>query len=209
MISTTTIIDAAVDRNLVPNEYFAHFERFGLWQLDALKQVGLQPHHSLLDIGCGAMRLGLYAVPYLSDGLYCGMDAFPKYVELGNELARMAALPPRYRLLVGEDFSFERFGAQFDFAIAQSVFTHLPAAAVRACVAATRKVMKPGSAFLFTYLIGAPGTVGFLYAGAKPMQRSMIESESFFADLAREFGLDFQKPDISHPTQQIGLFRYP
>ncbi len=209
MIGQTAIIDAAVDHNLVPNEYFAHFERFGAWQLDALKQIGLQPHHSLLDIGCGAMRLGLHAVPYLSNGLYCGMDAFAKYVELGNELAHVANLPPRYRLLVGDDFSFERFGVQFDFAIAQSVFTHLPAGDVRRCVAATRKVMKPGSAFIFSYLVGTPGTVGFLYAGAKPMQRSTIESESFFADLAREFGLEFQKPDIIHPTQQVGLFRYP
>lgn len=209
MITSATIVDAAADHNLVPSEYFAHFERFGLWQLDALKQLGLMPHHSLLDVGCGAMRLGIYAVPYLSDGLYCGVDAFEKYIELGEDLARLAHLPKRYHLLACEDFCFERFGARFDFAIAQSVFTHLSVADTRRCIAATKKVMQPGARFLFTYLVGVPPTVGFLYAGVKPMRRLTIESDRFFADIAAEFGLTFEVPPISHPTQQVGLFRYP
>lgn len=208
MISTAAIVDAAAEHNLVPSEYFAHFERFGLWQLDVLKQVGLKPHHSLLDVGCGAMRLGLYAVPYLSEGVYCGVDAFAKYIELAGDLARLVDLPPRYRLLTCDDFCFERFSTQFDFAIAQSVFTHLSVSDTRRCIAASKNVMRPGSVFLFTYLVGVPPTIGFLYAGVKPMQRLAIDSDRFFANIAAEFGLAFERPSISHPTQQVGLFRY-
>jgi SAM-dependent methyltransferase len=209
MITATAIVDAAVDHNLVPSEYFAHFERFGLWQLDALKQIGLKPHHNLLDIGCGAMRLGLYAVPYLTEGHYCGVDAFSGYIELGHDLAQQAELAPRYQLELCDNFCFERFSRQFDFAIAQSVFTHLSITETRRCVAASKKVMRPGAMLLFTYLVGLPPTVGFLYAGVMPMRRSTTESQSFFGDLAAEFGLTFETPAISHPTQQVGLFRYP
>jgi hypothetical protein len=76
-------------------------------------------------------------------------------------------------------------------------------------MAASKKVMRPGSALLFTYLVGLPPTVGFLYAGVKPMRRSAIESDRFFAELATEFGVVFEASAISHPTQQVGIFRYP
>ena len=57
-----TRIDAAVEQNIAPDEYFSVWEEPGQWQLDALKSVGMAPHHRLVDVGCGAMRLGVYAV---------------------------------------------------------------------------------------------------------------------------------------------------
>lgn len=209
MISQQTILDAAVERNLPPSEYFSYFQELGEWQLQALQRAGLHPDHTLLDIGCGAMRLGIYAVPYLIDGFYCGADAFPPYIDIGNSLARSAELPARYRLLCFDDFRFGEFRMKFDFAISQSVFTHMPAEDVRRCIRATLDVMKPGGKLLFTYLIGIPHTQGFLYAGVHPMRRQNISHEGFFADLAAEFKLTFEKPAIDHPTQQVGLYTYP
>ena len=44
------------------------WEEMGPHQLAFLKGQGLQPHHRLMDIGCGALRLGTLAVDYLERG---------------------------------------------------------------------------------------------------------------------------------------------
>ena len=49
-------IDAAVENNIAPDEYFSVWDEFGDWQLDALKSIGLLPQHRLLDFGCGNGR---------------------------------------------------------------------------------------------------------------------------------------------------------
>ncbi len=208
-LSEQAVIDAAAEANLPPTEYFAHFETLGLWQLDALKRVGLRPEHALLDVGCGAMRLGVYAVPYLESGFYAGIDAYEPYIRLGRRLAAEAGLPPeRYDLLAADDFRLEAFGRSFDVAIAQSVFTHLSAEATGRCVERLRRVMKPGGVLLFTYLVGAPATQGFLYGGVQPMRRLAVD-EGFFDRLAMSHGLVFEDPGIDHVSQRVGLYRFP
>src|SRR5205823_12654151 len=38
-----------------------------------LTTLGLRQHHSLLDIGCGSLRVGLLLIPYLNRGTYFGI----------------------------------------------------------------------------------------------------------------------------------------
>ena len=104
------IIDAAVEFNLPPTEYFALWEDLARWQLDTLRGLGLDPRHRLLDIGCGAMRLGLGAVEYLDDGNYFGVDAFAPYLELARRLTGLSETQKKYALLLSQDFEFRRFG---------------------------------------------------------------------------------------------------
>lgn len=206
---TSPLIDAAVELNLVPTEYFALWDELGAWQLDALKAAGLQPHHRLLDVGCGAMRLGLRAVAYLEPGHYYGIDAFAPYLELARRLAEREVPGRPFELLLSDAFEFSRFGVKFDYGMAQSVFTHLPAEQCEACVAELRKVMAPGGAFVFTYLIGVPSTQGFLYGAQQPMRRLAVEDPDYFAKLGARFGARFEPLAFSHPTgQQVALYRF-
>jgi cyclopropane fatty-acyl-phospholipid synthase-like methyltransferase len=205
-----TRIDAAVEQNLAPDEYFSLWEEFGVWQLDALKAVGMQPRHTLLDVGCGAMRLGVYAVDYLDDGHYFGIDAFPPYISAAKRLAAAAGLTKKFSLLVAKDFEFDRFGMQFDYAIAQSVLTHLSGEECHRCMAALRKVMKPGGIFLVTYLVGRPATQGLLYGAMQPMRRFAESNPEFFADLGKAHGTSFERLEMPHPSgQEVGIYRYP
>jgi SAM-dependent methyltransferase len=205
-----TRIDAAVENNLAPDEYFSIWEEPGRWQLDALRSIGMTPAHRLLDIGCGAMRLGLYAVDYLDDGGYFGIDAFPPYIAAARRLAEAAGLTKKFSLLRSKDFDFGGFGASFDFANAQSVLTHLSGEECDRCMAALRKVMRPGGSFFCTYLIGRPLTQGLLYGAMQPMRRFADQDPDFFRKLGERHGAHFEHLEIPHPTgQQVGVFRYP
>ena len=136
-----------------------HRERVGgLWdevgrlQLDFLKQRGLRPEHALLDVGCGALRGGVHFVRYLDADRYHGLDVNASFIEAGKvELSAAGLLEKRPRLLVDDRFRFTRFGAQFDFAVAVSVFTHLFVNHISRCLVEVSKVLKPGGQFYATF----------------------------------------------------------
>jgi cyclopropane fatty-acyl-phospholipid synthase-like methyltransferase len=202
-------IDAAVENNLAPDEYFSLWEELGAWQLDSLRSIGLKPHHRLLDFGCGALRFGLSAIDYLDDGNYFGVDAFAPYIAAGRKLAQVAGIKKRFALLVSRDFELDRFGVDFDFGNAQSVLTHMSGEECDRFMVMLRRVMKPGGIFFFTYLIGAPQTQGMLYVGVQPMRRFAMNDPEFFAKLAQRHGATFEPLEIKHLTgQQVAQFRF-
>ena len=207
MIPLGQLVDIAADHNIAPTEYISQFDIYGAWQLDALLSIGLKPDSNLLDIGCGAMRLGVVAVPYLTNGFYAGIDAFPTWIEIGAKIAQSIELPNRYSLYLDNKFDFGYFNRNFDFAIAQSVFTHLSRTGIRECIQNTTTVMKPGGKFLFTYSPGTPRTQGFLYSGLHPMMRPSIDDKGL-AEIGAEFGLKLETPDLQHPSQSVRLFAY-
>ena len=103
------------------------WDETGRIQMQLLLDAGLRPHHRLLDIGCGSLRLGCRAVPYLDPGQYWGTDLSGALMRKGYEaeLADKTRLPPA-QLIEDADFSFPGVPDTIDFAIAFAVFTHLP-----------------------------------------------------------------------------------
>jgi len=202
-------IDAAVECNVAPDDYFSVWDEIAEWQIDALKAIGLKPQHKLLDFGCGAFRVGLSAIDYLDDGNYYGIDAYAPYIEIGKKLVAVSGVTKTYAALASKDFEFEKFAAQFDFGIAQSVFTHMSGEECDRCMVALKQVMRAGGVFLFTYLIGAPVTRGMLYVGAQPMQRFAANDPQFFSALAARHGARFEGLEIKHITgQQVAQFGF-
>lgn len=104
------------------------WEETGRLQLAILQREGLLPHHRLLDIGCGSLRLGCKAVPWLDPGHYWGTDLSGALMRQGYqaELAHKDRLPPG-QLVEDADFDFPGIPDSIDHAIAFAVFTHLPA----------------------------------------------------------------------------------
>ena len=104
------------------------WDETGRVQMAALRAEGLAPHHRLLDIGAGALRLGCKAVPYLEPGHYWGTDLSGALMQRGYalELAHKDRLPPA-QLVEDSNFSFPGVPPGIDYAIAFAVFTHLPA----------------------------------------------------------------------------------
>src|SRR5262245_60611375 len=56
----------------------------GIWpqlqqyQFNALTSLGLKPWHSVIDIGCGPITVGLPLISYLNRGNYVGLDLLPE-----------------------------------------------------------------------------------------------------------------------------------
>jgi len=103
------------------------WDETGRAQMQILQDAGLQPHHHLLDIGAGSLRLGCKAVPYLNPGHYWATDASRALMLAGHraELSDPSRLSPDH-LVEDADFAFPQVPPTITHAIAFAVFTHLP-----------------------------------------------------------------------------------
>lgn len=133
------------------------WDHLGALQLAFLRERGLKPEHKLLDIGCGSLRAGIHFVDFLEPGNYYGFDSSDALIEAGfeQELAPLGLTHklPRSNLATVSDFESSGWGVRFDFAIAQSVFTHMPFNKIRACLEKTSASMRSGGEFYATYFV--------------------------------------------------------
>jgi len=108
----------------------------GRLQFDFLVSQGLEPSSVLLDIACGSLRAGRHFIPYLDAGNYLGIDIEEDLITAGleYELDPGVAELKRPEFVVSEDFAFDGFSKVPDFAIANSLFTHLVPADIKLCL---------------------------------------------------------------------------
>lgn len=109
------------------------FGEMGRFALDSLKQNGLDKSSYVLDVGCGALRIGYWLVRYLDADRYCGIEPQTPHLEAGirHALGPELAAEKRPRFDPGEDFDFSVFGVKFDFVVARSIFSHASPQMVR------------------------------------------------------------------------------
>lgn len=129
------------------------WDELGRWQLELLIGRGLKPSHRLLDVGCGSLRGGVHFIRYLAPGNYYGIDINESLIKAGRETELpKAGLVDRWpELLVSDAFEFAKFATTFPFALALSVFTHLPANVIEVCLVRIAEVLEPGGHFYATY----------------------------------------------------------
>lgn len=131
----------------------------GLWhemgelQFRFLVEHGLRPEHIFLDIACGSLRLGVRTIPYLNPGNYLGIDMKPDLIEHGKAVEvgpTMCGIKcPEF--VISDTFEFQRFSKRPDFAIAQSLFSHLIADDIRMCLSKLSAHRKETTAFYATF----------------------------------------------------------
>ncbi len=137
------------------------WDETGRAQMAILRAAGLQPHHHLLDIGCGALRLGHMAVPFLDPGHYWGTDASLALMRRGYdlELADKSRLPP-CQLVEDADFALPGIPDRITHAIAFGVFTHLPGQMLRPALANLRARLPKLTSLLLTVFVAPDGHHG-------------------------------------------------
>jgi SAM-dependent methyltransferase len=127
----------------------------GRFRFDFLIAHGLTPRDRLLDLGCGAGRLGIWLIPYLEPDHYFGVDshlrslvAFSAYEIVIHGLAAR-----RPRLLLDADFRVDSFDERFDVVVDVSVTRFLPREAFDRAYARIRSVLAAGARVFVSGLV--------------------------------------------------------
>lgn len=180
------------------------YDVIGAQQFIVLIEAGLRDYHTLLDIGCGSLRGGRLFIPYLQPGNYFGLEPNADLVhagfthELGHEI--MDVKHPTFDHNDQCDTSV--FGTDFDYALAQSVFTHLPLDLTHECLRSLSRTMKPGGQFLFTIFEGDTDTPNTGYVHKAYRRLATLDDLAIEAGFRRLERLDHH---YRHPRGQMWM----
>lgn len=131
------------------------WHNIGKMQYHYLVAQGLQPGHKFLDVACGSLRLGQWLIPMLDKGNYYGIDGTRKLIEEGikKEMLYNIAQVKCPNFAYNYEFNLD-FIDEFDFSIAQSLFTHLTINDIDLCFKNISKKMHAKSKFYCTFFEG-------------------------------------------------------
>jgi len=125
-------------------------------QFSILFNYGLRAHHTLLDFGCGSLRLGRLMIQYLDKHNYYGIEPREDLINEGIEANHLRELIAHKKpnLRVSDDCNMATFDINFDYIIAYSIFTHMPSTQIRECLKSAYLAMDVNTIFLATYFEG-------------------------------------------------------
>lgn len=119
------------------------------FQFEFLLSRGLEPEHSLLDVGCGTLRGGVPFIAYLEEGRYVGVESRYEAMREGlEELARHDLEKKRPILLTADLLSVVDHLPPFDFIWAYSVVFHMRDPVVEDTLAFVATHLREGGRFL-------------------------------------------------------------
>ena len=125
----------------------------GKLQFDYLLEHGVKPHHRVLEIGCGNLRLGWHLIHYLSPAKYVGIDISSQM--LAHARRRIAQFNLQQKtpfLFLTEDVDYTFLPERsFDWIIAYAVFVNSSVESIALVIAAVAPLLAEGGYFDFTY----------------------------------------------------------
>ena len=134
------------------------YDFMGATQFRLLTALGLREHHRVLDFGCGSLRAGRLLIPYLLPGGYHGIEPNKWLVDdaIANQVGADMVRIKQPRFDDNADFRCDVFGTDFDFIVAQSIFSHtLRELAVRG-LRNFRTALAPGGLVACTFVDAGP-----------------------------------------------------
>jgi SAM-dependent methyltransferase len=173
-----------------------------------LTTLGLRQHHTLLDVGCGSLRIGRLLIPYLNRGKYFGVEPNEWLVregitrELGEALMQIKR--PTFFFSDSPE-TIAQAKVSFDFVLAQSIFSHCGLDLIKNWLRAISRSLAQNGALIATFLIGeedSPKT-GWIYPECVHYRPATLERA------AADANLRFEIVDWKHPRQTWALFAAP
>jgi SAM-dependent methyltransferase len=168
-------------------------------QVGLLLAAGLREHHLFADVGCGSLRAARMLIPYLRPGHYYGIEPNRWLVdegiarELGTDLVQLKR--PTFAFV--DDFSLDRFGIDFEYVLAHSVFAHTYEDLARTGLAEIRNGLADDGVLLATWVDGDahPQGSGWVYPGVVPFPWQHV------LEMLHATGLHGRRVDWMHPRQ--------
>jgi SAM-dependent methyltransferase len=173
-----------------------------------LTTLGLRQHHTLLDIGCGSLRIGRLLIPYLNRGKYFGVEPAEWLVAEGieHELGKAVVQAKRPTFLFTDSPSaIVEANRSFDFAVAQSIFSHCGLDLINGWLSAISRSLAQDGALVATFLPAEEdcSETGWVYPQCVNYRPSTLERA------AADVNLRFEILDWKHPRQTWALFAAP
>jgi SAM-dependent methyltransferase len=173
-----------------------------------LTTLGLRQHHLLLDIGCGSLRIGRLLIPYLNRRKYFGVEPNEWLIEEGirRELGETLVQIKRPTFFFSDSpQTIAQAKVAFDFALAQSIFSHCGLDLIKGWLSAISRSLAPDGVFVATFLIGEEDSAqtGWIYPDCVNYRPATLERA------AKDANLRFEILDWKHPRQTWALFAAP
>jgi SAM-dependent methyltransferase len=173
-----------------------------------LTTLGLRQHHTLLDVGCGSLRIGRLLIPYLNRGKYFGVEPNEWLVKEGINRELGGALLEIKRPTFFFSDSPEvitQAKISFDFVLAQSIFSHCGLDLIKSWLSAISRSLAEDGVLVATFLRGEEDSP----AKAWVYPECVNYRPATLRQVATDTGLRFELLDWKHPRQAWALFAAP
>lgn len=119
---------------------------------------GMTRDWSVLEVGCGCLRVGYWFVQYLEAGRYFGLEPNVAMLDAGRTLI-LGSLETQKRPRFGTNdrFDFTEFGTQFDLVVAYSIWTHASKPQIEQMLDGFQAAAKPGAKLIASWIEPRPG----------------------------------------------------
>jgi len=156
------------------------FEAVGRMGFTVLLEQGLRPSSRVLDVGCGALRLGYWLMRFLEPGGYHGIEPQQDMLRVGLEQIVEPEIVERARARFSDndEFDFSVFDTDFDFVVARSIWSHASKPQISAMLASFAATASPSGIFLTSY---KPATLSAVLAERVPPLQAAAASISLAA----------------------------
>jgi SAM-dependent methyltransferase len=175
------------------------YDFMGATQFRLLSTLGLRANHSLLDFGCGSLRAGRLFLSYLDEGRYFGIEPNKWLIEdaINNQIGKDLIALKKPRFDYNSDFITDIFSQQFDFIIAQSIFSHAGSDLISIALRNFKESLRPNGLIAATFIEGSSDFdgSGWVYPECVNYRPSTIKR------LVEEAGLFVIRLPWYHPRQ--------
>jgi len=186
----------------------SQYDLMGASQFNLLCALGLRERHKVLDFGCGSLRLGRLLIPFLRKGRYFGIEPNKWLIEdaIARQVTEAVIALKAPTFLHNTDFNAAAAGSDFDFIVAQSIFSHAGLDIIQTALKGFRAALADNGLAAVTMVHPDHPTLPYTPAADRSMRgwvypRSVAHSLEAFAAAVAGAGLYGRPIPWYHPRQ--------
>ena len=180
------------------------YDFMGATQFRLLCTLGLRADNTLLDVGCGSLRAGRLFLSYLNRERYYGIEPNQWLIveAIKNEIGQDLVSIKQPHFDYNSEFKTDVFSRQFDFIVAQSIFSHTGPDLIRIALKNFAASLNSDGLIAATFVEGEQDFIGegWVYPECVDYRQQTVEN------FAKEVGLSVIRIPWYHPRQTWYLF---